>query len=301
MKTIRMVQVFLCAAAAVIPAMSPGNVHAGDNGREAVRVMTFNIRYDNPGDGDDAWPHRKDMAASMIRFHDTDVAGVQEALRGQLDDLASRLPEYAWFGVGRDDGRDAGEFSAIFYRTDRLELLDESTFWLSETPEKPGMGWDAACNRVVTRGKFRDRATGAVFFHFNTHFDHRGETARRESARLLVRRIEAVAGDVPVVVTGDFNARPGSEPIAIITGDGTNTALRLVDSAEISEYPHHGPTGTFSGFREQPKPGDGPIDYVFVKNDVKVVRHGTLSDTFDGRFPSDHLPVLAEVVVGAVR
>ena len=263
-----------------------------------LRIMSFNIRYDNPGDGDDAWPHRKDIAASMIRFHGADIAGLQEALKHQVDDLAERLPEYAWFGVGRDDGREAGEYMAVFYRKDRLELLEQATFWLSETPEKPGMGWDAACNRVVTWGHFSDRATGKTFYHFNTHFDHRGETARRESAKLLLTQIREIAGNAPITVTGDFNAQPSSEPIVIITGGlAGDASTKLIDSRTVSRHGHHGPSGTWSGFTSAGKPGDEPIDYVFIKNKVTVLQHGTLSDTFDGRFPSDHMPVLAVVTI----
>jgi len=265
---------------------------------ESLRVMTFNIRYDNPGDGANSWQYRKDIAASMIRFHHADIAGIQEALRHQVDDLASRLPEYAWFGVGRDDGVDAGEFMAVFYLADRLELMEQSTFWLSETPEKPGMGWDAACNRIVTWGRFRDKATGREFYHFNTHFDHRGETARRESAKLLLARITEIAGGSPVTVSGDFNAQPDDEPIRIITGGLDNKPeTKLTDSSTISQYDHHGPSGTWSGFESAGKPGDKPIDYFFVRNGVSVLLHGTLSDTFDGRFPSDHMPVLAEIMI----
>lgn len=271
---------------------------SGTDTEQPLRVMTFNIRYDNPADGDDAWPNRKDIAASMIRFHRADIAGLQEALKVQVDDLAERLPEYEWFGVGRDDGSEAGEFMAIFYRKDRLEVLDESTFWLSETPEKPGMGWDAACNRVVTWGKFKDRKTGKVFYHFNTHFDHKGETARRESAKLLISKIAEIVGSSPIVVTGDFNARPSSEPIKIITGGlSGKPELKLTDARSVSQYGHHGPGGTISRFKSAGMPGDEPIDYIFVKNDVRVVLHGTLSDSFDGRFPSDHLLVLAEIII----
>jgi endonuclease/exonuclease/phosphatase family metal-dependent hydrolase len=267
-----------------------------------LRVMTFNIRYNTPNDGENAWPHRKDMAAGMILFHNADIVGVQEALRGQVDDLSERLPGYGWIGIGRDDGKDAGEFMAVFYRKERLRLLNESTFWLSETPEKPGMGWDAACSRVVTWGHFEDLKTGEKFYHFNTHFDHRGEIARRESAKLLLEGVSEIAGSEPLVVTGDFNARPDSEPIEIITrgfsgnsGNSGNADKKLTDSKSVSQHGHHGPSGTWTGFKSAGAPGDEPIDYIFIKNDVSVLRHGTLSDSFDGRFPTDHMPVLAEI------
>ena len=288
--------ILFAAACLLFQGCSNGAHH--QQGAFPVRVMTFNVRYNNPGDGVNAWPNRRDMAASMIRFHRADIAGLQEALKGQVDDLAERLPEYDWFGVGRDDGREAGEFMAIFYLRARFELLEESTFWLSETPERPGMGWDAACNRVVTWGKFRDRDSDREFFHFNTHFDHMGETARRESAKLLLERVAEIAGSTPMVVTGDFNAVPESEPIQIITaGLPDRPESKLTDSRAVSRYGHHGPSGTHSRFESAGKPGDRPIDYIFVKNGVSVLQHGTLSDSFDGRFPSDHMLVLAEVVI----
>ncbi|MFC1551891.1 endonuclease/exonuclease/phosphatase family protein [Candidatus Latescibacterota bacterium] len=266
-----------------------------------LRVMTFNIRYNTPNDGENAWPNRKDMAAGMILFHNADIVGIQEGLRGQVDDLAERLPGYGWIGIGRDDGKNAGEFMAVFYRRDRLELLDQSTFWLSETPEKPGIGWDAACNRVVTWGRFKDVRTGEKFYHFNTHFDHRGQIARRESAKLLIEAISEIAGSEPLAVTGDFNARPGSEPIGIITqgmpGISGSAEKKLTDSGSVSLHGHHGPSGTWTGFKSAGSPGDEPIDYIFIKNGVRVLRHGTLSDSFDGRFPTDHMPVLAEIIV----
>ncbi len=148
--------------------------------------MTFNIRVDVPSDSLNSWPYRKAKAASMIRFHQADIVGLQEALAGQLEDLAAGLPDYDWFGVGRDDGHDQGEFMAIFYLKKRFQVIKQSTFWLSETPQIPGKGWDAACNRIVTWGEFKDNITGKVFYHFNTHFDHMGEIARQESAKLLL-------------------------------------------------------------------------------------------------------------------
>lgn len=257
---------------------------------DALRVMTFNIRYNTPSDSADAWPHRKDMAASMIRLHGADVVGLQEALKGQIEDLQDRLPDFAWFGVGRADGKEAGEFSPIFYREDRLDLLDHDTFWLSTTPSEPGSkSWDAAIERIATWGIFRDRATGEEVFVLNTHFDHVGEEARLESARLIVDRLAALAGDRPVVVMGDFNATPGSAPYEAMT------AGMLRDAMHASEHPHHGPTSTWTGFREIVP--DRRIDYVFVNDGFRVVQHAILSDQWDGRFPSDHLPVLAELVV----
>ena len=255
-----------------------------------IRVMTFNIRYDEPRDGANAWPNRKELVAGMIRFHNADLVGVQEALKGQIDDLEKLLPEYSWLGVGRGDGKNGGEYSAIFYRKLRFKSLESSTFWLSETPNVPGAGWDAALPRIVTWAKFRDLTTGKVFFHFNTHFDHRGVKARTESARLMLSRIGQMAAASPVVVTGDFNFTESADGYKLLTG---KSALR--DARYISQHGHHGPTSTFNEFKALVP--DKKIDYVFVKGNIRVVQHGVLSDTWDGRFPSDHLPVLAEVVI----
>jgi len=268
-----------------------------DNLNQSIRAMTFNIRLNVQSDSLNAWPYRKDIAASMIQFHQADLIGVQEALMEQVEDLAERLPEYSWFGVGRDDGDKSGEFMAVFYLKKRFKALDHSTFWLSENPEIPGKGWDAACNRVVTWGKFQDNRTGKVFYHFNTHFDHRGVTARTESAKLLLKQIKDIAGISNVIVTGDFNTVPDSTPYKILThGINQNTGFKIADAKTVSHYPHHGPAGTFTGFKISNLINNNrPIDYIFVTNNIKVLRHGTLSDTFNGRFPSDHLPVIAEI------
>lgn len=267
---------------------------------ESIRVMTFNIRLDSPDDGPNQWIHRKEFAAGMIRFHRADLAGLQEALKGQVDDLAALLPEYGWFGVGRDDGRAAGEHMAVFYRKDRFQVLEQSTFWLSETPENVTKGWDAACFRIVTWGRLKDTRTKKNLYLFNTHFDHLGDVARRESAKLLLERVDQTAGSYPVVVTGDFNSPPESEPYRIITkGLPGKEAARLTDTKHGARYAHHGPRVTFTGFQSSYPPGDPPIDHVFIKNGVQVILHGTLSDAVGGKFPSDHMPVLAEVVIGS--
>ncbi|MBC8375161.1 MAG: endonuclease/exonuclease/phosphatase family protein [FCB group bacterium] len=258
-----------------------------------LAVMTFNIRLNLASDGDNAWPNRKDMAASMIRYNEPDIFGVQEAFRGQVNDLSERLPEYAWIGAGRDDGKQAGEYMAIFYQKSRLKLLHEETFWLNEHPHSPGLGWDAAYNRVVTWGQFKDLKTGQTLFHFNTHFDNRGEVARQESAKLLLSKIQSIAGSSALVVTGDFNTYPDSEPYRILTGSEL-----LTDAKTLTQTPHHGPRRTFNGFDlESLKTTEPPIDYIFVSKDIVVLKHATLSDTFGGYFPSDHMPVLATITI----
>jgi endonuclease/exonuclease/phosphatase family metal-dependent hydrolase len=262
---------------------------------QSLNVMTFNIRYNNAGDSLNAWPYRKDKAASQILFHEAHILGVQEALHDQMIDLQQRLPSYKYVGVGRDDGKEKGEYSAIFYDTTRLQLLQSQTFWLSEQPNVPGRkGWDAAITRIVTWAKFKDKKTKKQFFAFNTHFDHMGKVARRESAKLLLQKVKEIAGKNEAIVRGDFNSQPSDEPIQVITD--TNNGDKLTDSKSISAMPHYGPTGTFNGFKQK-EVDDQPIDYIFVKNGVRVLRHATFSQSWDGHFSSDHFPVFAEIVL----
>lgn len=266
---------------------------SGTSSDPGFSVMTFNVRINLPSDGENAWPHRKEMATSMVRFYEPHIFGVQEALQGQVNDLSSGLPDYSWFGVGRDDGKQAGEYMAIYYLKTRFKLLQGDTFWLSEHPETTGLGWDAAYIRVVTWAQFEDLETGQRFFHFNTHFDNRGEEARRQSAHLLLNKVDEIAGDAPVIITGDFNCAPESEPYRIITESGL-----VFDARSISREPHHGPSRTFNKFDlETLKTVERPIDYIFVSKSFEVRKHATLSDTIDGRFPSDHMPVIAEVTI----
>jgi endonuclease/exonuclease/phosphatase family metal-dependent hydrolase len=263
-----------------------------------LRVMTFNIRYDTPSDSGNAWPYRRDWVAGLIRYHAPDAIGVQEALVHMLTDLDARLPEFARVGVGRADGRARGEFSAILYRRDRLQLIDSGTFWLSPTPEVPGSkGWDTAIERIATWARFRDRRTGCRHLHLNTHFDHVGEEARRESARLIRRRLATLADGLPVIVTGDLNAVPTSVPYRILTADAIGGALSpLRDAFSASRDGHYGPTSTWTAFRAI-EPGRR-IDYVLVSPEVRVLTHAILPDSWDNRFPSDHLPVIAAVDPG---
>jgi endonuclease/exonuclease/phosphatase family metal-dependent hydrolase len=302
----RLVVSLVALLAACASAPTPAPTAAGASaaaGRHAVvplRVMSFNLRYDNTGDGPNAWPNRKAWVAQLIRFHDADAVGVQEALSGMLADLDTLLPEYSRVGVGRTDGKTAGEFSAILYKRDRLDALENHTFWLSPTPEVVGSkGWDAALERIATWGRFRDRATGCTYLHLNTHFDHRGEQARQESARLIRERLATIdAAGLPLVMTGDLNSRPTSVGHRILTRDTiANGFPPLVDAMQASREGHYGPgSSTVSGFRGIGRDGD-IIDYVLVSPAVEVRKHGILPDSWDNRFPSDHLPVLATLAI----
>lgn len=259
---------------------------------QSLNVMTFNIRYSTLRDSANAWIYRKDHVAEQALYHQVQLLGVQEALHEQMLDLKQYLPQFKYIGGGRDDGKEKGEYSAILYDTTQLQLLDNKMFWLSTTPDVPGKGWDADFPRVVTWGKFKHRKSGKIFFHFNTHFDHIGKIARRESAKLLIAKVEQIAGKTPTLITGDFNAQPTDEPIQIIM-DAANP-LHLTDSKDISTTTHYGPTGTFNAFTNK-ETADKPIDYIFLKGKWKVNSHATISQTWGGRFASDHFSVLANV------
>ncbi len=264
-------------------------------GQSAFSVMTFNIRLNLASDSLNAWPYRKDKVASQVLFHKPAILGVQEALHEQMVDLAGSLRGYRSVGGGRDDGKEKGEASAIFYDTARLQLLKTDMFWLSEAPDKPGIkGWDAAYPRIVTWAQFRDKKTKKIFFAFNTHFDHMGKIARRESAKMILQRVYSIAGKYPAVITGDFNAGPADEPVQLIVNKAD--PLHLVDAKELSRAPHYGPAGTFNGFGAK-EVNDQPIDYIFLKGKWQVYTHATISQTWGGLFASDHFAVLAELAL----
>jgi endonuclease/exonuclease/phosphatase family metal-dependent hydrolase len=261
---------------------------------EPMNTMTWNIRYNNPADGDNSWPKRKDWVAKIIIKNNVDIAGFQEVLVDQLEDLQVRLPEMDVYGVGRDDGRNAGEFTPIFFRRDRFELAEKSTFWLSPTPDKTASrGWDAALPRIASWVKLKDLRTGTMFYVMNTHFDHRGPQARAESAVLLLKQLREHFVDHPVILTGDLNTTPDSPPYDTLTGKGTQTDAVYFDAYRHSAQKPQGPDSTWNGF-EAIVP-HRRIDFVFTTKTVTVERFRTLDDNRDGRFPSDHLPVIAEL------
>lgn len=256
---------------------------------QTLDVMTYNIRYDNPGDAPNNWDNRKDFLISQLRYHAPDVFGTQEGLVHQLKDIDQGLANYSYFGAGRDNGDEKGEFTAIFYNTDKLKLLSESTFWLSPTPDIPSKGWDAALPRICTYGIFENLGNGKRFMVFNTHFDHVGTKAREESSKLILEKMgELNPGDLPVVLCGDFNLESDSEGVQVILGE--------MEDAHIAAGPNaFGPDGTFNGFHFD-RPVKGRIDYIFVSpRGFEVLKSGILSDSKDGRYPSDHLPVMARL------
>lgn len=263
---------------------------------ESINVMTYNIRYDDNREDENAWENRKKIISETIQFHKVGIAGLQEALKHQIDDLKKLLHGYEWFGVGREDGIEKGEFNPIFFLEDKYQILEKSTFWLSETPGKPGIiAWDAACPRIVTWGKFKDKRTGIIFYIFNTHFDHIGETARVKSAELLVEKIEEVAGEFPVILTGDFNCTVNSRPYEILYS-GRGDISGVINTQMLSGSDHYGSTGTYNRFSHDLRPGHA-IDFIFVRNIREVLRHGVFSNRWDGEFGSDHWPVLTEIII----
>lgn len=252
-------------------------------------VITYNIRMNTPGDGVNAWPLRKDKVAGLLKFHQADIFNVQEALPEQMDDLVTSFPGFDHVGVGRDDGKRKGEHMAVFFRKARFEKLADGMFWLSETPTKPGLGWDAQCNRTVTWIRLKDKMTNKTFLVFDTHFDHKGNKARDESARLILKSIKTINKEnLPVILTGDFNLTKKALPIQLILKE-------LNDAYDKSLSLPYGPDGTSGGFDVKVMPNK--IDFIFINDKVEVIRHGVLSDSFGLCYPSDHLPVLVEVKI----
>lgn len=261
-----------------------------------MRLLSFNIRFDNPNDGPNAWPHRKDFVTDLIRFHKIDLFGTQEGMAHQIKDMDELLADFDWIGVGRDAGDERGEFCTIFYRTDRFEVLEEGTFWLSRTPGIPGsVGWDAALPRIVTWARFSDSGNNRRFIVFNTHFDHIGTEARLNSSKLILEKVNEIADGDPIIVMGDLNVTEDQEPYKILAEPNLGPVeLELFDGFYHSENGHYGPVSTWNGFdRIFP---DRRIDFIFSDAGFRFLEHGILADSRDGRFPSDHLPVLAEIM-----
>jgi endonuclease/exonuclease/phosphatase family metal-dependent hydrolase len=251
-------------------------------------IGTFNVRYDNPKDSGNLWVTRLPVVASLIRFHDFDVLGTQEGLRNQLDDIKNALPEYTYFGVGRDDGQAKGEHSAIFYKTAKFNVLKSGNFWLSTTPEKPGPGWDARLNRICSWVQLQDKKSKKKFYFFNVHYDHQGVQARRESSLLILKKIKEIAGNEPVVFTGDLNGSHDSEWYKSLDASGW-----LKDTYKQVAHPYAN-NGSFNGFGATLQKTE-IIDHIFVTASFKAQKWGILSDHYHGKYPSDHYPVLAVI------
>lgn len=255
----------------------------------AIDVMSFNIRLDTQHDGPNAWPHRAVMVAGFVNDQIPDLLGMQEVLWHQYRYLDSALIGYGSVAAGRDDGLREGEACPVFYRLGRFDRLDRGSFWLSATPDVPGsVGWGAALTRVATWVRLYDKVNEDTLMFMNTHFDHVSDSARVMSSGLLLGRLKELAGNNDFIITGDFNARPGSLAIERMTEEGY-----AVDSFILSETPPSGESYTFNGFKEEP--GEGRIDYIFVREGMKVLSHKTHRVIEEGIFISDHWPVTARV------
>ena len=257
-----------------------------------IRVMTFNIRYDNPADGINSWSSRKPLIEETIGHESLDFICLQEVLNNQLKDLEKMLPGYGHIGVGRDDGKAGGEAVPVFYLAAGFKLMDNGTFWLSQNTDDTGsIGWDAALPRICTWGKFLDKSSGMEFYILNTHLDHMGDTARTESARLILDFINKETNDLPVILTGDFNSSAKDDPYLILT----NPDNGLSDACLSVNKPEGCVEGTFNGFGRQKDPER--IDMVYFKGGWKVVSYKVLNIKDGEMFISDHWPVLAEFKV----
>lgn len=253
-----------------------------------LKVITFNIRYDNPSDGINAWPARKDMVVEFLLREEAGLIGLQEALWHQYSFIDSTLEGWGSVAAGRDDGLKAGEMAPIFYRMDLFDIVESGTFWLSETPGIPGSrGWGAVLPRIVTWACLKQKEDGDTIFYFNTHFSHMSDSARIMSSKILRSEVSIIAGNSDFIITGDFNMEPGSRAYE-----------ELVQPPVADSYTAHGvyPVGgkyTFNGFNDTP--GDRRIDYVFVREGLEVLTHNTLTVRNDSVFISDHWPVIVSL------
>lgn len=257
---------------------------------QTFTVGSFNLRYDNSRDSGNLWIDRLPRVASLIAFHDFDILGTQEGLQHQLDGLQTLLPGYTYYGIGRDDGALKGEHSAIFVKKDAFTIVNKGDFWLSETPSKPGFGWDARINRICSWVLLKHNTTNKQLYCFNVHYDHQAVIARKESSKLILEKIKTIAGTTPVVLTGDFNGDHHSAWYQLIANSGV-----LLDTYSRVANPYK-PNGTFQGFGPNLNP-DQVIDHIFTTAQFSVSKWGVLTDSYNGKFPSDHFPVLTQITL----
>lgn len=280
----------LMALAALVPCAVSADEQAPN-----LRVMTFNIRYGMAKDGSNHWEKRKELVAETIRAFSPDLLGTQETLKFQRDFVTGALPEFEAFGAGRDDGKEQGEMAALFYRRDRFQWLNGGNFWMSERPEEPGSkSWDTSLTRVSTWVKLRDTTSKPEreLFFFNTHFDHGGRKARAESALLMRRKINEIAGDAPVVLTGDFNAGEGSEPYRNLFEARDGAEARMFDIYRLVHPARTENEVTYNSFDPTRRKGER-IDWIAASRHFKAQSAEIDYTSKDGRAPSDHYPVKA--------
>jgi endonuclease/exonuclease/phosphatase family metal-dependent hydrolase len=250
--------------------------------------MSYNIRYDNPADGVNHWPKRSEKVFALIKKYDPVLLGLQEALKHQIDDITRAIPNYKYAGVGRDDGKEKGEYSPILYQPSKVDLLQSGTQWLSEQPEMPGSkSWDAAITRIVTWALFKDKISGKEFYYLNTHFDHIGKDARKNSAALIIKLTKELQSkkNIPVLVTGDFNAQPTEPPYTV-----------MMESKLFTDSRKNADVGTACTFSVNGR--CNLIDYIFHTNGFTSSAYQVIKDNDGTNYPSDHLPVMAELRLG---
>ena len=276
-------KIFVCCFFAIL--WLPSDLHA----QQEIKVMSYNIRLDLESDGENKWSLRKDRVAGLMKYYAADFIGGQEVQQHQLKYLVENLPGYSYIGVGRDDGKEAGEYSCILFNQNKFDLVQQATFWLSPTPDSPSKGWDAAYNRVCTYGLFKSKKTKQIFWVFNTHFDHVGKVARLNASKMILKTITRLNNkNYPVFLTGDFNLKPEEEPVQEISKQLTNTRT-------ISKHVY-GNADTWNAFKFHEKP-DGTIDYIFISKDKRftVSKFATITDSYDLKYPSDHFPIMATI------
>jgi endonuclease/exonuclease/phosphatase family metal-dependent hydrolase len=282
------------------------NLEKTDENVFDLQVMTFNIRYGTADDGENQWQKRRQMVFGVLRNHQPDIVGLQEALHFQLNEINRALPEYGQLGVGRDDGRTKGEYCALLYRRERLDVDESDTFWFSDTPEIPGsVTWGNACTRICTWARFIEKNSGRACYLFNVHLDHVSQLSREKSAALLTQRIYSRTHPDPFVVTGDFNAGEDNPVVLYLKGKvrlGTEkkgefeNPVPMVDTFRVL-HPDAVEVGTFNEFVGNHK-GE-KIDYIFVEPNVNVLEAQILDDNDNGCYPSDHFPVTARILLPA--
>jgi endonuclease/exonuclease/phosphatase family metal-dependent hydrolase len=287
-------------AAAVDADGTPSQPDAGVLDTPPLEIVSFNVRFDNPNDGVNAWPNRREMVYRLMRELDADVAGLQEVLINQLEDLDAALPEYQRVGVGRDDGVTAGEYSPILYRTSRFDVETSGNFWFSDTPEIPGSrSWGNYTTRICTWGRFVEKGTGRAYYHFNVHLDNLSLVSREKSVALLMQRIrERRVSTDPFIVTGDFNGGESEVAIRFMKGEvpieGADNPLPMVDSFRAL-HPTATGAGTFHNFLGG---NDGAkLDYIFTRPGDRSTAAAIILKQEDGRYPSDHYPMTATVEI----
>ena len=252
-------------------------------GKNALTVMSYNIRYMNDRDGENSWAQRCSATPAMLNTVNPDIFGIQEAYPEQERYIVEQCPRYVAYGVGRDDGINKGERMSIFYNKEVLQMGDHGTWWLSETPEEPSYGWDAACRRTATWARMKDLRNGREFYFVNTHLDHVGDTARREGLKLIVNRIREMDATIPMVLTGDLNVEPADSCLMVLEG----LMLSARATAETTDD-----TPSFNGYKEPQK----IIDYIYYSGFAKAESFRVVTETYEDKpFISDHYPIVSKL------